>query len=90
MAQVASRAQIQSLAWELPCAVGVAIKKNNLNSIQTSIYLIPTVCPNLYKREWLVSVPLVPGALVDKKTVLVTCTFLEIPTQRMHSEMFIE
>lgn len=34
-----------------------------LNSIQTSIYQTVIVCPNLYKKEWLVLVPLLHGVL---------------------------
>ena len=48
------------------------------------------VCPNLYKREWLVLVLLMPGALVCKGCSLVTSTFLEIPTDTMSSEMCME
>ena len=38
-AQVAAEAQIQSLAWELPHAVGVAVKKNSNNKLLTFVLL---------------------------------------------------
>ena len=38
VAWVAAVAQVQSLAWELPCAVGVALKSNNKKKNQKTTH----------------------------------------------------